>query len=111
MNNPAITSPATADAPTIEQPARAKINRLGLFSISAAHTSVDMQTGSLAVLLPLLLAQFNLSYGLATLIVSMNNLIIAIAQPLFGILGEAANSTRQNPRWRSSPNRQGWYWS
>ncbi len=88
MNNPAITSPATADAPTIEQPARAKINRLGLFSISAAHTSVDMQTGSLAVLLPLLLAQFNLSYGLATLIVSMNNLIIAIAQPLFGILGD-----------------------
>lgn len=88
MSNPAITTPAIAVSPAIEQPSRRKLERLALFGISAGHTSVDMQTGSLAVLLPLLLAQFNLSYGLAALIVSVNNLIIAVAQPLFGILGD-----------------------
>lgn len=89
MSNPAINPPAALATPAFEQPAQpAKLNRLGLFSITAGHTSVDMQTGSLAVLLPLLLAQFDLSYGLAALIVSVNNLIIAVAQPLFGILGD-----------------------
>jgi FSR family fosmidomycin resistance protein-like MFS transporter len=53
-----------------------------------------MQTGSLAVLLPLLLATFSLDYGLTTLIVGVNNIIIAIAQPLFGILGD-----RRPMRW------------
>jgi FSR family fosmidomycin resistance protein-like MFS transporter len=89
MSNPAITTPAGAATPALERPAqRTKINRLGLFAITAGHTSVDMQTGSLAVLLPLLLAEFNLSYGLAALIVSVNNLIIAVAQPLFGLMGD-----------------------
>lgn len=89
MSNPAITTPAITTAPALDPPAQqTKINRLGLFGISAGHTSVDMQTGSLAVLLPLLLAQFNLSYGLAALIVSVNNLIIAVAQPVFGIMGD-----------------------
>jgi FSR family fosmidomycin resistance protein-like MFS transporter len=65
-----------------------------LLSIFFGHTSVDMQTGSLAVLLPLLLASFDLSYGLAALIVTVNNIIIAAAQPLFGILGD-----RRPMRW------------
>lgn len=89
MSNPAITQPASVATPVIEQPAQqSKINRLGMFGITTGHTSVDMQTGSLAILLPLLLAEFNLSYGLAALIISVNNLIIAVAQPLFGIMGD-----------------------
>ena len=59
-----------------------------MLSIVVGHTSVDMQTGSLAVLLPLLLASFNLNYGRAALIISLNNIVIALAQPLFGILGD-----------------------
>lgn len=94
MSNPAITPPAVVATPAVEQPALRKLHRLGLFSITTGHTSVDMQTGSLAVLLPLLLAEFNLSYGMAALIVSVNNLIIAIAQPLFGIMGD-----RKPMRW------------
>jgi FSR family fosmidomycin resistance protein-like MFS transporter len=95
MSNPAINPPAAIITPALEQPALpAKINRIGLFGITAGHTSVDMQTGSLAVLLPLLLTQFNLSYGMAALIVSVNNLIIAVAQPLFGIMGD-----RKPMRW------------
>ncbi len=95
MSNPAITSPAAVAAPAIEQPAQqTRINRLGMFGITSGHTSVDMQTGSLAILLPLLLAEFNLSYGLAALIISVNNLIIAVAQPLFGLMGD-----RKPMRW------------
>ncbi len=94
MSNPAINPPAALATPALEQPAQRKLNRLGLFGITTGHTSVDMQTGSLAVLLPLLLAEFNLSYGMAALIVSVNNLIIAVAQPLFGIMGD-----RKPMRW------------
>ncbi|MCS7056762.1 MAG: MFS transporter [Thermoflexales bacterium] len=64
------------------------IRKLPLFSVFLAHTSVDMHTGSLTVLLPVLLATFGLNYSLAALIVSVNNLVIAVAQPLFGILGD-----------------------
>jgi FSR family fosmidomycin resistance protein-like MFS transporter len=58
------------------------------------HLSVDMQTGSLAVLLPLLLRTFSLDYTGAAAIMSFNNIIIALAQPLFGILGD-----RKQMRW------------
>jgi FSR family fosmidomycin resistance protein-like MFS transporter len=71
-----------------------KINLPAILSIVIGHTSVDMQTGSLVVLLPLLLTSFNLNYSLAALIVTVNNLVIAIAQPLFGILGD-----RKPMRW------------
>lgn len=74
--------------------AQTRINKSALLSIFLSHTSVDMQTGSLAVLLPLLLATFSLDYGLTTLIVGVNNIVIAIAQPLFGILGD-----RKPMRW------------
>ena len=47
-----------------------------------------MHTGSLVVLLPLLLATFDLSYASAAAIITANNLVIAIAQPLFGIFGD-----------------------
>lgn len=70
------------------------INRSTLLAIVLGHLSVDMQTGSLAVLLPLLLKTFSLDYTGAAAIMSFNNIIIAIAQPLFGILGD-----RKQIRW------------
>lgn len=64
------------------------MHRKSLLAITASHISVDMQTGSLAVLLPFLLASFHLNYAAAAGIITANNIIIAIAQPLFGILGD-----------------------
>jgi FSR family fosmidomycin resistance protein-like MFS transporter len=89
----AIPQTTTPDA-TAPFPDAAKVNKPALLSIFLSHTSVDMQTGSLAVLLPLLLATFSLDYGLTTLIVGVNNIVIAVAQPLFGILGD-----RKPMRW------------
>jgi MFS transporter, FSR family, fosmidomycin resistance protein len=48
-----------------------------------------MHTGSLAILLPTLLAAFDLNYALAASIFTANQLVIAIAQPFFGTLGDA----------------------
>jgi FSR family fosmidomycin resistance protein-like MFS transporter len=87
-------SPTASPHTTATTPDYAKVNKPALLSIFFSHTSVDMQTGSLAVLLPLLLATFSLDYGLTTLIVGVNNIIIAVAQPLFGILGD-----RKPMRW------------
>lgn len=67
---------------------KAGLQPWGLGPIFLAHMAVDMQTSSLAVLLPPLLAAFSLNYGLAAGIISANNLVIAIGQPLFGILGD-----------------------
>ncbi len=52
-----------------------------------------MHTGSLVVLLPLLLASFDLSYASAAAIITANNLVIAVAQPLFGIFGDKRSLT------------------
>jgi MFS transporter, FSR family, fosmidomycin resistance protein len=76
----------TPRAPTDAKPA--------LFAITGAHSSVDMHTGSLPILLPLLLTTFNLNYATAAAIVTANNIVIAVAQPLFGILGD-----RRSYRW------------
>lgn len=64
------------------------INWWTLTAVVFGHLSVDMQTGSLAVLLPLLLATFSLDYTSAALIMSFNSIVIALSQPLFGILGD-----------------------
>ncbi len=64
-------------------------NRTAQFAISLAHITVDMHTGSLAILLPALLVAFDLNYALAASIFTANNIVIAIAQPLFGTLGDA----------------------
>jgi FSR family fosmidomycin resistance protein-like MFS transporter len=87
---PQSLSPAAPISASVIAPAASttKLNRLGLFSLVFAHTTVDMQTSSLAVLLPMLLASFNLTYASSAAIISINNLIIAVAQPLFGILGD-----------------------
>ncbi len=69
-------------------------DKAAMTSIIIAHTSVDMQTISLATLLPGLLASFKLDYSTAAAIVTANSLMIAVAQPLFGILGD-----RRPNRW------------
>jgi FSR family fosmidomycin resistance protein-like MFS transporter len=85
-----MATSALQDAETVSAPAEVRpgIHKLGLGAIFFAHMAVDMQTSSLAVLLPPLLAAFNLNYSLAAGIISANNLVIAIGQPLFGILGD-----------------------
>lgn len=61
----------------------------GIFATTFAHITVDMHTGSLPILLPLLLTSLDLNYTLAAGIIAANHLVIAIAQPLFGSLGDA----------------------
>jgi FSR family fosmidomycin resistance protein-like MFS transporter len=63
-------------------------NRPAQLAVTFAHISVDMHTGSLAILLPVLLENFNLSFTLAATIFTVNQVVIAIAQPLFGSLGD-----------------------
>lgn len=65
-----------------------KIDKAGLGSIIAAHAAVDMQTMSLNTLLPTLLATFNLNYATAAAIITMNQVVIAIFQPVAGIIGD-----------------------
>lgn len=63
-------------------------------AIIVAHASVDMQTISLATLLPGILTAFNLDYATAAALVTANNVVIAVAQPIFGVLGD-----RKPVRW------------
>lgn len=72
----------------MQTPPSAPSRRPSLFAITAAHSSVDMHTGSLAVLLPLLLSNLHLSYATAAAIITANNIVIAVAQPIFGALGD-----------------------
>ncbi len=65
-----------------------------LAAISFAHASVDIQTSALPILLPQLLIALDLNYALAAGIISANAIMIAIAQPLFGLLGD-----RKPLRW------------
>ncbi len=89
-----MTSNATPkqSAPTLEPSSiesdQFANNRPSVFAIAAAHSSVDMHTGSLAVLLPVLLTALNLNYGNAAAIITANQIVIAVAQPIFGILGD-----------------------
>jgi MFS transporter, FSR family, fosmidomycin resistance protein len=78
--------------PRMNAPART--DRFALGSIILAHASVDMQTISLAALLPGILTTFNLDYTTAAAIVSANSIVIAVAQPLFGVFGD-----RRPMRW------------
>lgn len=90
----ATRSEATLAAPVAAAAATTGIKRSALFATVLGHLSVDMQTGSLAVLLPMLLKTFSLDYTGAAAIMSFNNIVIALAQPLFGILGD-----RKQMRW------------
>ena len=65
-----------------------KPHRPSLFAITVAHSSVDMQTAALPLLLPILLSSLSLNYKTAAAIVTANQIVIAIAQPLFGAYGD-----------------------
>ena len=67
---------------------------MGLGSIIAAHAAVDMQTMSLNTLLPTLLAALSLNYATAAAIITMNQVVIAVFQPIAGIIGD-----RRPMRW------------
>ena len=82
-------SSASAAGQALGQVMRKGIDKSALASIILAHAAVDMQTISLITLLPSLLATFNLNYATAAIIITMNQTVIAIAQPIFGIVGIA----------------------
>jgi FSR family fosmidomycin resistance protein-like MFS transporter len=82
----------TAEHTTSDDEARLQPAPLG--AVAVAHSSVDIQTSALPVFLPSLLTALSLNYSLAAGIVSANSLIIAIAQPSFGLLGD-----RRPLRW------------
>jgi FSR family fosmidomycin resistance protein-like MFS transporter len=71
-----------------------EIHRKSLAAITLSHVTVDMQTGALPILLPVLLSGFGLSYAGAAAIMTANQVVIAIAQPLFGLLGD-----RRSYKW------------
>ncbi|MFN8441596.1 MAG: MFS transporter [Caldilineaceae bacterium] len=73
---------------TVRSEARSDTNWIALVGVVLGHLSVDMQTGSLTVLLPMLLATFSLDYTSAAAIMSLNSIVIAVTQPLFGVLGD-----------------------
>ena len=66
-------------------------------SVTLSHASVDLQTGALPLLLPSLLVALNLNYALAAGIIAANQIIIAVAQPLFGLLGDKKSFTWMVP--------------
>ena len=78
----------------IAEKASTGITWLALISVVLGHLSVDMQTGSITVLLPMLLKTFSLDYTSAAAIMSVNSIVIAVTQPLFGILGD-----KRQMRW------------
>ncbi|MEI7556458.1 MFS transporter [Candidatus Chlorohelix sp.] len=65
-----------------------KTNKIGLSALALGHLTVDMQTSSLAVMIPFLYATFKLDYGAAALIITLNSLTSSFIQPLFGILSD-----------------------
>lgn len=70
------------------------MDQVALWSIIGAHAAVDMQTMSLTTMLPDLLDKFGLNYATAAAIITANQLVIALTQPLFGIMGD-----RKPVRW------------
>jgi MFS transporter, FSR family, fosmidomycin resistance protein len=63
-------------------------NRAALWEITTAHSSVDMHSGSLGVLLPFLIGTLHLNYTNAAAIITVNQIVMALAQPVFGFLGD-----------------------
>lgn len=56
-----------------------------LFLLSFGHLVVDMASGALPVLLPVLKSEFSLSYTAIGVIILVSNLISSVIQPVFGI--------------------------
>jgi MFS transporter, FSR family, fosmidomycin resistance protein len=82
-----VTSAATRSTSSLE-PKKPITNRASLWAITAAHVTVDMHSGSLVVLLPTLMTGLHLNYASAAAIITVNQIVMAISQPLFGWLGD-----------------------
>ncbi|HJK62993.1 MAG TPA: hypothetical protein O0X89_03040, partial [Methanocorpusculum sp.] len=63
--------------------------------IICGHFLIDIYTPVLALILPLLIAQMNLSYFLAGLIVTVFNVTSSVSQPFVGLYGDKTG-------WRAS---------
>ena len=68
-------SDATPAKPLVAPAVTSASQRTSLLAVVLGHLTVDMQTGSLAVLLPLLLKTFSLDYTGAAAIMSFKNLL------------------------------------
>ncbi len=66
----------------------AKINKPGLAALAFGHLAIDMQTSSLAIMIPLLLLHFKLDYAAAALIITVNSITSYALQPFFGLLSD-----------------------
>jgi FSR family fosmidomycin resistance protein-like MFS transporter len=80
----AVILPATAAAPA----ARVKPDMRLLGLLALGHMVVDINQGSLAVILPFLKDALQLSYAATGAIVLMANITSSIIQPLFGFLAD-----------------------
>jgi FSR family fosmidomycin resistance protein-like MFS transporter len=56
-----------------------------LFLLSFGHLVTDMASGALPVLLPVIRAEFSLSYTAVGVIILVSNMISSVIQPIFGI--------------------------
>jgi FSR family fosmidomycin resistance protein-like MFS transporter len=64
---------------------RAEIDKRAMGALSAGHFAVDFAGGALPALLPFLVAEFDLSYTLAAVIMLASTLAGSILQPAFGL--------------------------
>ena len=84
-----MTVRSSQTEPQTEPLSRQKaLNFPAVGAVTLSHISVDLQTGSLPLMLPTLLVALHLNFLLAGGIIAANQIVIAIAQPLFGILGD-----------------------
>lgn len=63
--------------------------------VICGHFLIDIYTPVLSLILPLLIAQMNLSYFLAGLIVTVFNVTSSVSQPFIGLYGDKTG-------WRAS---------
>ena len=67
---------------------REVIDRRAMTALSAGHLATDFANGALPALLPFLVAEFDLSYTLAALVILMWAASSSVIQPLFGLLSD-----------------------
>jgi len=68
----------------VPAPTEAPARRI-LYTLSLGHLVVDLNSGAVAALLPLIEVPFHLSVAALTLLVALANAVSSIIQPLFGL--------------------------
>jgi MFS transporter, FSR family, fosmidomycin resistance protein len=66
------------------------VKRLPLVILSIGHLAVDVTGGAVPAILPLLQAEFHLSYLLVAAIIATSNITSSIVQPVFGLASDKA---------------------